>query len=67
VLNWTTIVTLALPPLGMVPSAQETVPAEKEHLPWLAVAERNTAPGGRGSVRVTFSDAPGPPFVAVRE
>jgi hypothetical protein len=60
----TTIVTVALPPLLMVPRLQETVLVPVQ-LPWLGVAETYVAPAGSVSVTVTPDALLGPPFVTV--
>jgi hypothetical protein len=62
----TWIVIVADPPLESEPSVQETVPAENEQLPWLAVAETKVTPLGRVSVTVTFVAVDGPALVTVR-
>src|ERR1051326_1114417 len=59
----TVIVTWTLPPLEIVPSEQLTEEPDGLQLPWLAMTERKLTPGGRVSLRVTFSAPEGPRFV----
>src|SRR6266851_5453607 len=60
----TTIVTTAKPGEGIEPGLAKTVPldptAGPRQLPWLTVQERNVVPTGRGSLRTTPFEMPGP-------
>jgi len=49
----TVMVTWAAVAAAMVPSEQVTVDPAAAQLPWVAVAEVNVVPAGRGSVRTT--------------
>jgi hypothetical protein len=49
----TTIVTVADPALAIVPRLHVTVPALWLQVPWVGVADTNTTPAGKVSVRVT--------------
>jgi hypothetical protein len=61
----TTIVTLAVPPLGKFPTSQATAPADGMQLPWLGVAETKVTLDGNVSVTVTRVAAEGPLLVTV--
>ena len=56
----TTIVTVALPPFGIVPRVAVTVPAAFAQEPWLGEQETNATPAGSGSVTVTAAALAGP-------
>ena len=58
----TTTVTVALPPDGIVPSAQLSVP---EQVPWLVVNDCIAPEAGIASARVTALADDGPAFVTV--
>ena len=58
----TTMVTVALPPLAMLPSAQLTV-APAVQVPWLGVAETRLALAGKVFVRLVAVAISGPRFV----
>src|SRR5919198_2677182 len=60
----TTISTVAVAPLPIVPRLQVTV-AVPEQVPWLGVVELYVTFAGRVSVRVVFVAASGPRFRAV--
>src|SRR5206468_2233767 len=62
----TLIVIVAEAPLASAPSAQVTVPALCEQLPWLALAETKVTLAGRVSVTLTPVAPEGPLFLAVR-
>src|SRR5437763_1974077 len=62
---WTTIVTVALAPLLMVPRLPVTVLPAVVTVPWLGVAETNVTPAGNVSVRVTPVAALGPLLATV--
>jgi hypothetical protein len=66
VVGVTTIVTVALPPLAIVPIAHDTVPATWVHVPCDGVAEPNATPPGKLSVMMTPVAESGPALLAVR-
>jgi hypothetical protein len=49
----TEIVTVADPPLAIVPRLHVTVPLACVHVPWVAVADTKVTPAGNVSVKVT--------------
>lgn len=61
----TTIETVALAPLAIVPSGQVTTPADCEHVPCEGVAELNVTPAGSVSDSWTDVALDGPAFCAV--
>ena len=58
----TEMVTVALPPAGIVPRLAVTVPLAFAQVPWLAAQERNEMPEGSGSVTTTVRASAGPAF-----
>ena len=59
------ISTPAVPWSAIVPSAQVTVPAASEQLPWVGVADTNVTPAGSVSVSVTPAASAGPELLAL--
>jgi hypothetical protein len=62
----TTMSSVAVAPLPIVPRLHVTIPPDSPHDPWLAVAETKVTLGGSWSVTVTLDAASGPLFVTVR-
>ena len=60
----TMIITVAVPPLLIVPRPQVTV-LVPVHVPWLAEAENRVTPEGSVSIRLTFVAGSGPLFPTV--
>src|SRR5713226_2629803 len=60
------MVTVAVPPLAMVPSKQVTVPPASEQVPAVVVADRKVTAEGKGSITVTLVADAGPLFVIER-
>jgi hypothetical protein len=61
----TTIVTVALPALAIVPRLHVTVPALWLQVPWVAVADINTTPAGNVSVKLTPVAVLGPALLTL--
>ena len=57
---------VALPLAASAPRGQVTVPDACEQVPWDGVADTNTTPTGRVSVRTTAAAPEGPAFWTVR-
>lgn len=62
----TVTVTVAVPPLTILPSVPVIVPAALVAVPWLDVAETKVTPAGKTSVTVTPVASLGPMLVTVR-
>src|SRR5258708_22282676 len=60
------MVTVAVPPLAMVPSKQVTVPPASEQVPAVVVADSKVTAEGQGSTTVTVVADPRPLVVIAR-